>query len=144
MRLINADELVEHAWRDKLDSREKIVEMIQNAPTVKEIPTKIPLEIWDALTTTKFKWIPCSKHLPEDHRPVIITWKNNDPPSYYQGITGKHFIGVAHYKNGKWYWYSSVTEDMLAEYGKYESEELDDAIEVIAWGELPNPYKRDE
>lgn len=34
MRLIDADELIEHAWRDKLDSRELIAEMIENAPTV--------------------------------------------------------------------------------------------------------------
>ena len=41
MRLIDADELIEHAWRDKLDSRELIAEMIEKAPTIKEIPTSI-------------------------------------------------------------------------------------------------------
>ena len=34
MRLIDADELMEHVWRDKLDSRELIAQMIENAPTV--------------------------------------------------------------------------------------------------------------
>ena len=34
MRLIDADELMEHIGRDKLDSREAIMEMIKNAPTV--------------------------------------------------------------------------------------------------------------
>lgn len=34
MRLIDADELMEHVYRDKLDSRELIAEMIENAPTV--------------------------------------------------------------------------------------------------------------
>lgn len=34
MRLIDADELIEHVWRDKLDSRELIAEMIEGAPTV--------------------------------------------------------------------------------------------------------------
>lgn len=34
MRLIDANELIEHAYRDKLDSRELIVQMIENAPTV--------------------------------------------------------------------------------------------------------------
>ena len=34
MRLIDADELIEHVWRDKLDSRELIAEMVNNAPTV--------------------------------------------------------------------------------------------------------------
>ena len=87
------------------------------------------------------EWIPCSERLPEDIRPVVVTWKNNDPQSYYQYIVGKHFIGTAHYHRGKWYWYSSVTEDLLAEYGKCDSEEFDEAIEVVAWMPLPKPWK---
>ena len=90
------------------------------------------------------RWIPCSERLPEDIRPVIVTWKNTDPKSYYQYIVGKHFTGTACYKNGKWYWYSSTTEDMLAEYGRYDSEEFDEAIECIAWMPLPEPYKGEE
>lgn len=34
MRPIDADELLEHAWRDKLDSRELIANMIESAPTI--------------------------------------------------------------------------------------------------------------
>ena len=89
-------------------------------------------------------WIPCSERLPEDIRPVIVTWKNTDPASYYQYIVGKHFTGTACYKNGKWYWYSSTTEDMLSEYGRYDSEEFDEAIECIAWMPLPEPYREGE
>lgn len=89
-------------------------------------------------------WIPVSEKLPEDIKPVIITWKNTDPKSYYQYIVGKHFIGTAHYKNGKWFWYSSVTEDLLAEYGRCDSEEFDEAIEVIAWMPLPEPFEPQE
>lgn len=87
------------------------------------------------------EWILCSERLPEDIRPVLVTWKNTDPASYYQYIVGKHFIGTAHYHNGKWYWYSSVTEDLLAEYGKCDSEEFDEAIEAVAWMPLPKPWK---
>ena len=86
------------------------------------------------------EWVPCSERLPENIRPVLVTWKNNDPASYYQYIVGKHFIGTAHYHRGKWYWYSSVTEDLLAEYGKCETEEFDEAIEAVAWMPLPKPY----
>lgn len=49
MRLIDADELIEHAWRDRLDSRELIVEMITKAPTIKEITTKTPIHIFERL-----------------------------------------------------------------------------------------------
>ena len=87
------------------------------------------------------EWIPCNERLPENIRPVLVTWKNNDPASYYQYIVGKHFIGTAHYHRGKWYWYSSVTEDLLAEYGKCETEEFDEAIEAVAWMPLPKPWK---
>ena len=87
------------------------------------------------------EWIPCSERLPEDIRPVLVTWKNTDPASYYQYIVGKHFIGTAHYCKGKWYWYSSVTEDLLAEYGKCESEEFDEAIEAVAWMPFPEPWE---
>ena len=33
MRLIDADVLMEHVYRDELDSRELIAEMVKNAPT---------------------------------------------------------------------------------------------------------------
>ena len=90
------------------------------------------------------RWIPCRERLPENIRPVIVTWKNTDPASYYQYIVGKHFTGTACYKNGKWYWYSSTMEDMLAEYGRYDSEEFDEAIECIAWMPLPEPWRGDK
>lgn len=40
MRLTDKDELIEHAYRDRLDSRELIAKMIENAPTVKAIPVE--------------------------------------------------------------------------------------------------------
>lgn len=40
MRLTDKDELIEHAYRDRLDSRELIAGMIENAPTVKAIPVE--------------------------------------------------------------------------------------------------------
>ena len=55
MRIIDADELMEHVWRDKLDSRELIAKMVENAPTVKEIPTKIPIEIFEQLISQDSK-----------------------------------------------------------------------------------------
>lgn len=87
------------------------------------------------------EWIPCSERLPDNIKPVIVTWKNTDPKSYYQYIVGKHFIGSAHYCRGKWFWYSSTCEDYLAEYGESPVDEMDEAIEVVAWLPLPEPYE---
>jgi len=93
-------------------------------------------------TETEQGWIPCSKGMPESIKPVIITWRNNDPKSYYQYIVGKPFIGTGHYCKGKWFWYSSTCEDLLAEYGRSDVDEVDEAIEVIAWMPLPTPYTK--
>ena len=52
MRLIDADELVEHVYRDKLDARELIAQMIENAQTIepiyrvgKELVLKLPARV---------------------------------------------------------------------------------------------------
>lgn len=90
------------------------------------------------------RWIPCGEKLPESIKPVIITWRNNDPKSYYQYIVGKPFIGTGHYCKGKWFWYSSTCEDLLAEYGRSDVDEVDEAIEVIAWMPLPEPYREEK
>lgn len=63
MRLIDADELMEHVWRDKLDSRELIAEMIDNAPTVKEISTKIPIDIFEKLVSQE----PCEDAISREY-----------------------------------------------------------------------------
>ena len=86
MRLIDADELMEHAWRDKLDSRELIVEMIEKAPTIKEIPTKIPIDIFEQLVSQESKWIPCSERLPEEFQQVLVTTSTRtDVCTYLKG-----------------------------------------------------------
>lgn len=110
----------------------------RNEITLGEFERLVDIEV---IEPKRGEWILCSERLPEDIRPVLVTWKNNDPASYYQYIVGKHFIGTAHYHRGKWYWYSSVTEDLLAEYGKCETEEFDEAIEAVAWMPLPQPWK---
>ena len=34
MRLIDADELLEHVWRERLDSRERIARLVETRPTI--------------------------------------------------------------------------------------------------------------
>lgn len=43
MRLIDADELMEHIGRDKLDSREAIMRMVENAQTIQPEQQWIPM-----------------------------------------------------------------------------------------------------
>ena len=87
-------------------------------------------------------WAPVSKGLPETTDPVNVTWTNNNPASYYADIKGKRFIACAHYHRGKWWWYSSVCQDLLDEYGEScMDDEVDGAIEIIAWKPIGEPYK---
>ena len=87
-------------------------------------------------------WIPVSKGLPETNDPVNVTWTNNDPAPYYADIKGKRFTACAHYHRGKWWWYSSVCQDLLDEYGSGPlDDEVDEAIEIIAWKPIGEPYK---
>lgn len=131
MDLIDRDALLEQIEDDSTGSEGQYGDEWQFMDTIKNMPSTP-------------QWIPCSERLPEDIGPVLVTWKNTDPASYYQYIVGKHFIGTAHYNRGKWYWYSSVTEDLLAEYGKCETEEFDEAIEAVAWMPLPKPWNMRE
>lgn len=85
-------------------------------------------------------WIPVSESLPEEIVPVNITWINRAPPPYHAGIKDKPFTATGIYHNEEWYWYSSVCEDYLKEYGHFEVDLMDSTIEVIAWMPLPEPY----
>ena len=88
------------------------------------------------------RWIPVSERLPEDTYPVNITWVNHDPEPYYAEIKDKPFTATGHYCNGRWWWYSVTCQDYLDEYGHWNIDAMDDAIEVIAWMPLPEPYKQ--
>lgn len=73
MRLIDADELIEHAWRDKLDSRELIADMIKKAPTIVEMPIRIPIEVFEKLIPQESK-IGYWEWIQYDSNPHIGNW----------------------------------------------------------------------
>ena len=88
------------------------------------------------------RWIPCTPDtMPDDLEEVYVTWVNHNPQWYYTEIKDKPFTAPAVYHRGKWYWYSSVCVDTLAEYGKNDFDEVDKDIEIVAWMPLPEPYK---
>lgn len=89
----------------------------------------------------KTQWIPCTPDtMPDDLEEVYVTWVNHNPPWYYTEIKDKPFTAPAVYHRGKWYWYSSVCVDALAEYGKNDVDEVDKDIEIVAWCKMPEPY----
>lgn len=136
---------------DNLISRHDVIECVYKAlrtPPLKGVFTDtmslaigMVNDLPPARSEREKGWIPCSERLPENTEPVNITWVNRKPVPYYADIKDKPFTATGIYCNGKWYWYSSTTEDMLAEYGRYDSEEFDEAIECIAWMPLPEPYQ---
>ena len=89
------------------------------------------------------QWIPVTERLPDDLAEVIVTWINHIPEPYYDFLKNKPFTGVAVFYKEQWFWYSSTTVDVLAEYGRCGSEKIDDAIEIIAWMPIPEPWKGD-
>lgn len=87
------------------------------------------------------KWIPVTERLPKDLEEVNVTWVNTNPESYYSDIEGIPFSGAAVFYDDNWYWYSDLTQDILAEYGRCENMLIDDAIKITAWMSFPEPYK---
>ena len=143
MRLIDADDFGNRMYHEvfekytdmqKWDSgcwmRYKLFEnVLREQPTIDPAP----------------HWIPVTERLPEEFScdPVNITYVNDNPEPYYSHIKSETFTGTAIYYDGKWWWYSAICEDMLAEYGISVTDEMDKSIRVIAWMPLPKAYRED-
>lgn len=70
-------------------------------------------------------WIPVTERLPKDLEEVIVTWVNTNLELYYSDIKAIPFSGAAVFYKSKWYWYSNVTQDILAEYGRCKNMRID-------------------
>ena len=104
-----------------------ILEEIEKAPTIDAVPA----------------WIPVTERLPEDGAAVNVTWVNHSPSIYYQHLKDKPQTATGVYCRRKWYWWSNVVQDYLAEYGEWGFDEMDDAIEVTHWMPIPEPPKEE-
>lgn len=114
MRLIDADALRNTILLGTYDTRSKIVSAIDNAPTVSPA---LPTEVKKALEVLKVmkqgKWVPVSEKLPPNY--IICLFCD---------IDGDIFYGHRTYENN---WYAANINDEICG--------------VVAWQELPEPYK---
>lgn len=85
------------------------------------------------------QWIGIKTDKPDDLQEVNVAFVNHCPPPYYANIKDKPFTGTCVYFDDEWFWYSSTTRDMLAEYGRCDSEKVDSDIEITHWMPLPEP-----
>lgn len=137
MRLIDADKLTKAIVNTPTQYTNKDLSLSAQLNGVAFRQIEI-LGMIEAQSTVE--WIPCSKRLPEDYHAVNVTWVNRNPEPYYMHIKDKPFTATACYHNRKWYWYSSVIEDLIAEHDGDPLAEIDDGIEIIAWMPLPEVY----
>ena len=120
------------------DAYYEAVEMAISALEAQELSNNSP-----KLDSDSGEWVPVSKRFPDDLEEVNVTWVNHDPEPYYAFIKDKPATASAVYYKGEWYWYSSVCGDILAEYGRNDTDKVDDAIEITAWQPLPEPYQEE-
>ena len=122
-------------------SSEKIEEFIKEQHAIDGMVSMHDFELWLEEQPKVGEWTPCSVDKPKELVAVNVTWVNRKPASYYEHIKDKPFTSTAIYYRGKWYWWSVICTDILAEYGRYVTEEVDKDVEIIAWMPLPEPYK---
>lgn len=129
-----------------LISRKAVLDIIGNLP-----PEEIA-RAWAYVSVSQLpsveEWIPCSERLPEHNTPVVVTYVNHNPEPYYRHIKDKPFTGFGIYFHGKWFWYTSVLEDILSEYGANSwaasNEAVDGDVEIVAWMPRPEPYRKEK
>lgn len=109
MRLIDADVLMDHVGRDRLDSRELIMKMIENAPTVD--PSKecqacgqktcnVIVSLQEEIKRLREqRWIPVTESLPKSMANKVLVFLDHDDFIGY--------IGFGHYEkyHGTEIWY---------------------------------------
>lgn len=62
-RLIDADALLEHVWRDRLDSRERIANLVEFMPTIEERKTGEWITHYYKLGTERYECNVCHNRI---------------------------------------------------------------------------------
>jgi len=151
MRLIDADELMEHVWRDKLDSRELIAKMVENAPTetVTEFADRCKeceARYGKLLKQKSDKWIPISEDLLEDGKWYLFTDGKNMSVERYKADALDHFCPP-----GRWFQFDEAVGWMPLPVGPYEevkkmtreeTKDLDISKEIGEQMEFPETFER--
>ena len=91
----------------------------------------------EALERTR--WIPCSERVPEELVPVNVVWVNRCPPPHLAYLKDIPFSGTAVLYAGDWYWESAACVDILEEYGRNETDFVDERIDITHWMAIPEP-----
>ena len=138
MRLIDADAL-KREWH----MGEKCEECEQDARQCQYDDSFTRMDICSMLddAPTVGGWVSVKDRLPEENVAVNIVYVNTDPENYCEHIKDKPFTATGVYFRGEWYWWSSVVQDYLAEYGVGYTDKMDKAIIVTHWMPLPEPPK---
>ena len=130
---------------DELISREAVFNAINRIKTKRnetwyEFYQKIMTAV-GKISPAKPNWIPCSERMPKTNDPVNVTYVNHNPGNYYAEVKDKPYTATAHFHKGQWYWYSCTTQDLLDEYGTWIPDLIDKDVEILAWCNLPEPFK---
>lgn len=140
------DELVERLRAESYTLEELSIILPKAADAIEELSREnesLAKSVNEASEMLRKRWIPVTERLPEDGAAVNVTWVNHSPSIYYQHLKDKPQTATGVYYRRKWYWWSNVVQDYLAEYGEWGFDEMDDAIEVTHWMPLPEPPKEE-
>lgn len=69
--------------------------------------------------TSLSTWFPTSAALPNELEPVLITWVNRAPVSYYEEIKDEPITGVAIYHKGQWWFIRIIAKMCYRNMGKH-------------------------
>lgn len=119
MRTIDADELLEHVWRERLDSRERIANLVKSMPTIEPQ-----------------RWIPVGEGKPKDGTDCLVTYSvsygNNGIVEIATFAEDLYEVDEYNFRDKRgvagWFYFDD-------EYGYLEYSG------VIAWMPLPDSYK---